>query len=90
VVRSANVVASEVHDFHGLFGIESGRESSEARRWKEAAAESWDKARATGTRGVASAKLWGSEMRGHAESAKNKIAERKCRRGGDEQPDQFG
>ncbi len=94
VVRSVNVVASEVHDFHGLLAIESGHESSEARPWKEAAAESWDKARVTGTRGIGSAKQLGSETRDHAKSAKDKIAdkisERKRRRQGDEQPDELG
>ena len=48
VVESSNHVAVEVHEFHELLGIESGRESSEARRWSEAAAERWDKVRETG------------------------------------------
>ena len=52
VVQSSNHVATGVHEFHELLGIESGRESSEARRWREAAAERWDKARETGAESV--------------------------------------
>jgi hypothetical protein len=44
VVDSSNHVATGVHDFHGLLGIESGRQSWEARRWMDAAAEARDKA----------------------------------------------
>ena len=42
VVKSSNHVAAEIDEFHELLGIESGRESSEARRWREAAEEGWD------------------------------------------------
>ena len=44
VVDSSNHVATGVHDFHGLLGIESGRQSWEARRWMDAAVEARDKA----------------------------------------------
>ena len=70
VVKSSNHVATDVHEFHELLGIESGRESSEARRWKEAAAERWDKARATGAQGIDDVKRFGSETRGQAGSVK--------------------
>jgi hypothetical protein len=80
VVRSRNNVAIEVFDFHRLLGIDSSRESSEAKRWKEAAAESWDKARATGARGIDSAKQFGSETRGQAKSAKDKVSDRIAKR----------
>jgi len=90
VVRSRNHVATEIFDFRGLLGIDSGLESAEAKRWKEAAGESWEKARVTGTRGIDSAKQFGSETRGHAKSAKDKlsakIADRKLRRGQDGEP----
>src|SRR5690606_13093152 len=33
VVKANNQVAGEVHEFHAVLGIESGRESSEARAW---------------------------------------------------------
>ena len=84
VVKSSNHVAAEVHEFHELLGIESGGASSEARRWKDAAAERWDSARAAGAQGVGTVKQFGSETRGQAKSAKDKlsdrIAERKLRR----------
>lgn len=89
VVRSSNHVAAEVHELREVLGIESGRESAEARRWKEAAAERWDTARAAGGHGIDSVKQFGSETRGQARSAKDKlserIAERKLRRRGDDQ-----
>ena len=39
VVQSSNHVAIAVDDFHGRLGIESGRQSLEARRWVDAATE---------------------------------------------------
>ena len=89
VVKSSNHVAAGVHEFHELLGIESGRESSEARRWREAAAERWDTARATGARGIDTVKNFGSETRDQARSVKDKlsdrIAERKLRRSEDDE-----
>jgi hypothetical protein len=84
IVRSSNLVAVEVHEFHELLGIESGHAASETRRWSEAAAERWDKARAAGGQGIDGAKRFGSEARGQASSVKgrlsDRIAERKLRR----------
>jgi hypothetical protein len=54
----------------------SGRESSEAKRWTEAAAERWDKARSTGAHGIDDLKRFGSEARGQAGSMKNKLTDR--------------
>jgi ABC-type lipoprotein export system ATPase subunit len=89
VVKSSNHVVAEVRELREMLGIESGRESAEARRWKEAAAERWDTARATGAQGVDSVKHFGSETRGQARSMKNKfaekIAERKLRRHEDDE-----
>ena len=95
VVKSSNHVAAGVHEFHELLGIESGRESSEARRWREAAAERWDSARATGASSVDAVKNFGGETRDQARSVKdklsNRIAERKLRRSeDDEQHDEQG
>lgn len=91
VVKSSNHVAAEVHEFHVLLGIESGRESSEARPWREAAAERWDEARATGAEGVDDVKRFGSEARDHARSVRGKlsgrIAERLLRRSEDDEED---
>jgi len=87
VVTSRNQVATEVHEFHDLLGIESGAESSEARRWKEAAGERVDQARATGAQGIGGVKRFGSGAIGKAGSAKSrltgKLAERKVGRGDD-------
>jgi hypothetical protein len=80
VVRSRNHVATEIFDFRVLLGIGSGLESAEAKRWKEAAGESWESARVTGIRGIDSAKQFGSETGRHAKSAKDKIAGRTLRR----------
>lgn len=75
VVRSSNQVSGEIHGFHELLGIESGFESSEPRRWKEAAAERWDSTRATGARGLDAAKQLGGETRGKARLVKGKLSE---------------
>lgn len=76
VVRSSNLVAVEVHEFHELLGIESGHASSETRAWSEAAAERWDKARAAGGQGIDGVKRFGSEARGQAGSVKGKLSDR--------------
>jgi hypothetical protein len=74
IVRSSNHVATEVHEFRELLGIESGHASSESRRWSEAAAERLDHARAVGEQGIVGAKRFGSGARSHASSAKDKLA----------------
>lgn len=76
VVRSGNHVAADVHAFYELLGVESGHTSSEARRWREAAAASWDGARATGAKGLDSVKQFGSGTRDAAKSAKDKLSTR--------------
>ncbi|MYS81873.1 hypothetical protein [Embleya scabrispora] len=92
VVRSSNHVVTGVHDFHGRLGIESGRQSSEARRWVEAATEVRDKALDTGARGVGAAKSIGSETLDRAGAVKGRlageIAGRARRRRGDEERDE--
>jgi hypothetical protein len=84
VVRSSNHVSAEVHEFRELLGIESGRETSDTRRWGEAAAERWEQTRSIGAQGIESVKRLGGEVRGRATSAKGKLsdrlAERKLRR----------
>jgi hypothetical protein len=81
VVDASNVVVAEVHEFHGLLGIESGRESVEAKRWREAATERLDQARAAGAQGVDGLKRFGGEAREQAGAVKgrlsDKLAERK-------------
>jgi hypothetical protein len=92
VVKSSNRVAAEVYEFHEVLGIESGRQSSEARPWADAAAEHWDTARATGAQGIDDVKRFGSKTRGQARSVKDKlsdrIAERNLRRREDPEEDE--
>ncbi|WP_374772665.1 hypothetical protein OG756_05510 [Streptomyces sp. NBC_01310] len=89
VVQSSNHVVTGVHDFHGRLGIESGRQSSEARRWVEAAAEARDKALEVGAKGVDAARNLGNETLDRAGSVKGRlsseIAQRARRRREDEE-----
>ncbi|MFJ9360765.1 hypothetical protein [Streptomyces mirabilis] len=89
VVQSSNQVATGVHDFHGRLGIESGRQSAEARRWVDAATEARDKALETGSKGVGAAISLGSETLDRAGSVTDNlsrgIAERARRWLGDQE-----
>ncbi|MEU0478974.1 hypothetical protein ABZ260_07275 [Streptosporangium sp. NPDC006013] len=89
VVRSSNHVATAVVDFQGRLGIERGRQSLEARRWVDAAAEVRDKVLETGTAGVDTARRVGNETFERARSVTDKlssgIAERALRRRGDDE-----
>lgn len=88
VVQASNHVATGVHDFHELLGIESAERSSEARRWADAAVEVKDKALETGAKGVDAARSRGSETLTRANTVRGKlsdeIAERARRLRGDE------
>ncbi|MFH9064499.1 hypothetical protein ACH4GM_25230 [Streptomyces coeruleorubidus] len=94
VVQSSNHVATGVDDFHGRLGIETGRQSSAARRWVDAAAEARDKALVTGAKGVNAARNLGNETIDRANSVKGKlssgIAELARRRGDEEERDEEG
>ncbi|MFR9777801.1 hypothetical protein ACL02O_17325 [Micromonospora sp. MS34] len=89
VVQSSNHVSIAVVDFHGRLGIEGARQSSEARRWADAAKEARDKALETGADGVGAARRLGNETLGRAKWATGKlssrIAERGFRRRGDDE-----
>ncbi|GGU03986.1 hypothetical protein [Streptomyces coeruleorubidus] len=74
VVQSSNHVATGVSDFHGRLGIETGLQSSDARRWVDAAAEARNKALVTGAKGVNAAKNLGNETLDRASSVKDKIS----------------
>lgn len=74
VVQSSNHVAASIDDFHGRLGIESGRESAEARRWVDAATEAKDKALETGANGVGAAVSLGSKTLDRAGSITGKLA----------------
>lgn len=60
-VRASNQVATGVHDFRGRLGLESGHESTDAKRWAHAAAEVRDKVIAAGSEGAAAAKRVGDQ-----------------------------
>ncbi|GAA0825575.1 hypothetical protein GCM10009525_18810 [Streptosporangium amethystogenes subsp. fukuiense] len=89
VVHSSNQVATAVVDFQGRLGIERGRQSLEARRWVDAAAEVRDKVFETGTAGVDAARRVGNETFDRARSVTDRlssgIAERALRRCGDDE-----
>ncbi|MFH9731550.1 hypothetical protein [Streptomyces sp. NPDC017260] len=89
LVQSSNHVTTGVHVFHTRLGIEPGGQSSEARRWMEAAAEARDKALETGAKGVNTARSLRNETLDRASSVKGKlssgIAERVRRRRGEEE-----
>ena len=91
VVQSSNHVSIAIVDFHGRLGIEGARESSEARRWADAAMEARDKALETGADGVGAARRLGNETLGRAKWATGKlssrIAERTLRLRGDDEED---
>src|SRR5258708_24941259 len=89
VVHSSNHGATAVVEFHGRLGIERGRQSLEARRWVDAAAEAKDKALETGAEGVDAARRLGNETLDRTRSVTDKlssgIAERALRRRGDDE-----
>ncbi|GIJ25145.1 hypothetical protein Vqi01_03070 [Micromonospora qiuiae] len=92
VVQSSNHVSVAIVDFHGRLGIEGARQSSEARRWTDAAKEVMDKALETGADGVGTARRFGNETFDRAASATGRlsglIAERALRwRSDDEKPE---
>jgi len=86
VVHSRNQVGTAVVDFQGLLGIESGRQTVEARRWAEAAASVRDRALDAGIDRVEAAKRFSVDSRDRARSATTRlsgeIAQRTRRRGG--------
>lgn len=89
VVHSSNHVAIAVVDFRSRLGIESGRQSLDARRWAEAATEVRDKVLETGAEGVDVAKRLGNETLDRTRLATGKLssglAERALRRRGDQE-----
>lgn len=89
VVHSSNHVEIAVVDFHGRLGIERGRQSLEARRWVDAAADVRDRVLETGAESVEAARRLGSERLDRARSVTGKlssgIVERARRQRGDEE-----
>src|SRR4029077_11274617 len=96
VVQSREHAASAVADFHGRLGIESGRQSLEAKRWVDAASEVRDKVLETGAERVDVTRRLGYEALDRARSVQGRlssgIAGRALRRRGgeDEERDEQG
>ena len=96
VVQSGEHVASVVADFHGRLGIESGRQSLEAKRWVDAASEVRDKVLETGAERIDVSRRLGNEALDRARSVQGRlssgIAGRALRRRGgeDEERDEQG
>ncbi|WP_374947063.1 hypothetical protein [Agreia sp.] len=74
VVKSGNEVAADVLVFHECLGIESDRESLEAKRWTEAFGETRDKAVETGTESVDAVRRFGIKTFDGAKSAGEKLS----------------
>jgi hypothetical protein len=91
VVQSREHVAGAVADFHGRLGIESGRQSLEAKRWVDAVSELRDKVLETGAQRVDASIHLGNEALDRARSVQGSlsstIAERALRRRGAEDED---
>lgn len=91
VVHSSNHVSTAITDLHGVLGIERGRQSSEARRWAEAAQELRDKALTAGGERVGAARKRGSHGLERARSVRSRVAselaERSPRRRGADDED---
>jgi hypothetical protein len=68
-VHSSNQVASDVRVFRERLGIDSGREATDAKRWRQAAQEVRDKALATAVDGVGTVRRFGTETLGQATQA---------------------
>lgn len=73
-VKTTNEVAVDIQEFHVLIGIETGWSDAEARAWKEAANESWERTRGTGSEGVHAVKQLGKDTRGQAQVLKGKLS----------------
>ena len=74
VVDSSNHVAIGVVGFHEALGIERSRQSLEAKRWVDAAAEVRDKVLETGAGSVDAARGFGNETFGRARSVTDRFS----------------
>ncbi|TDE90302.1 hypothetical protein EXU48_17675 [Occultella glacieicola] len=72
VVRASDHVATVVVDFHERLGIESDRQSAEAKRWRDAATELKDKVVDAGAEGVGVARRFGTQTLDRAQTTRAK------------------
>lgn len=91
VIRSSNHVAESVQSFHEVLSIEHDRQSAEARRWIDAASDSWSSVRETSADGVDVVKSLGAGTWRQARSMKSrlseKVADHVARRSDPDEPD---
>jgi hypothetical protein len=84
VIKAGNQIFADVHELRELLGIESGAEETEARRWGDAASETWTQVSDTGSEGLEKAKdlssLAGQKALSVKGSLAGKFANRKNRR----------
>jgi len=76
VIASSNHIAEMMIEFLNVLEIDSARAISEARLWKEAATESWNRARDAGTQGLDEAKRLGGNTLRRASIMKDKVSEK--------------
>lgn len=76
VVTSTNAIADHVIAFLNLLEINSSKESAQAKQWREAASENWEKARVLGSQGISQAKKLGGDARESAAAMKGRLAGR--------------
>jgi hypothetical protein len=76
VVQASNQVGSAVLEFHGRLGIECARQSVQARRWAEAAAEVRAKALEAGEDGVDAARSLGKGTARRARATTSEVSRR--------------
>jgi hypothetical protein len=87
-VESSQRVAGDVYELREVLGVEAGRKTSDARRWRDAAAERWEHVRAVGEDGLEDLKRIGGGSVEAAGSLKDrlskKLSERRRRRAEDD------
>jgi hypothetical protein len=74
VIKAGNQIFANVHELRELLGIESGAEEAEAKRWGEAASETWTQVSETSSEGLEKAKDLSSFAGQKALSVKGSLA----------------
>lgn len=74
VVHSSNAIARDVIRFHGLLGIDDGRQDREATKWLDAAEDFRDDVFEAGAEGVDAAVRFGADTLDRARGLTNRIA----------------
>lgn len=76
IVAASNQVGASVVEFLDVLTIESERQSAEARRWTEAASETWEVVREGSAEGIERARSLTAEARRRALSVKGRLGNR--------------